>query len=235
MPKKNIRISVILPTYCESGNIVPLVWKIKNSLINTKREILIVDDNSPDDTARVAEKKFGKDKSIKIFVRRERGLATAVLFGLRQAEGEFVCVMDTDFNHDPNILPKMIKLLQEADLVVGSRYIKGGGMENRLRNFFSHFYNRIIKLILSLPTNDSLSGFFVARRQKLKHLTTPGIFRGYGDYFIRFLYHANKQSLKIREIPVYYKNRVHGESKSKFGSMLYDYTLTVFALLLKTK
>src|SRR3990170_7923530 len=108
MPKKDFQISIILPTYCESENIVPLVRAIQNSLIKIKAEILVVDDNSPDNTAGVTQEKFGKDKSIKIYIRRERGLAAAILFGLKKATGRYVGVMDTDFNHDPKELPIMM-------------------------------------------------------------------------------------------------------------------------------
>lgn len=235
MSRKNSPVSIILPTYCEAKNIVPLVQAIQNSLLNTKKEILIVDDYSPDNTAGIARKRFGKDKSIKIYIRKRRGLAGAILFGLKKARGKYVCVMDTDFNHDPKELPKMMKILNNADLVVGSRYVKGGGMENRLRNYLSRIYNRIIKFVLHLPTCDNLSGFFMAKREKLTYLLNAQIFQGYGDYFIRFLYQANKQGLKIREIPVYYKNRIHGVSKSKFTSMLSEYSGTVFELIFKTK
>lgn len=230
MKHNKYQISVILPTYNEAGNITDLILAIKKYLKKINHEIIVVDDSSTDQTGYLTEKNFLKDPKVRIFIRKKRGLATAILYGLKKANGLNIAVMDTDFNHDPKELKLMFNQIQKADLVVGSRYVAGGGMQNHLRHYFSSIYNRLIRIILQLPIHDNLSGFFMIKREKLKFIKED-IFRGYGDYFIRFINAANNKKLKIIEIPVYYKNRESGQSKSQLLRMFIDYSKTVFEIL----
>lgn len=232
MSKPKIKISVILPTYNEEGNIIPLIDKVKKYLKSKIYEIIVIDDNSPDNTAKLVAEKFSKDKRVRLFIRKDnRGLATAIRYGIEKSKGNLVIGMDTDFNHNPELLPILVYQCRKFDLVVGSRYIKGGGMENRIRYYLSYLYNMLIRIILSLTTHDNLSGFFCLRKGVLGKLPFGKIFIGYGDYFIRLLYFAKKNKVSIGEIPVYYKNRVWGQSKSRFFSMFMDYSKTVIELL----
>jgi dolichol-phosphate mannosyltransferase len=227
-------ISVILPTYCERDNIENLIAAIETSLLPLGREIeiLVVDDNSPDCTAQVVQAHTAKPGvTVRCLVReQERGLATAIRHGIQQARGERIVVMDTDFNHSPSNIPQMVTLLDQYDLVVGSRFVKGGGMEDRKRYVFSLVYNWFIQLVLWHGIHDSLSGFFAMRRGALLSLDLASIFRGYGEYFIRLTYLAFRQKMKIMEVPVFYTLRQHGFSKSNFGSMLRDYTAITLSL-----
>ena len=227
-------ISVILPTYCERDNIENLISAIETSLLPIGREIeiLAVDDNSPDGTAEAVRAHPARPGGqVRSFVRtQERGLATAIRYGIQQSSGDKIVVMDTDFNHSPSNIPQMVELLVEYDLVIGSRFVTGGGMEDRKRYTFSLVYNWFIQLVLRHGIHDSLSGFFAVRRQALFSLDLDGIFRGYGEYFIRLTYNACRRKLKIVEVPVFYTLRQHGFSKSRFGSMLRDYTLTALTL-----
>lgn len=227
-------ISVILPTYCERDNIENLISAVETSLFPLGREIeiLVVDDNSPDLISEAVQAHPARPGvKVKCFVRtQERGLATAIRYGIQQSSGDRIVVMDTDFNHSPTNIPQMVELLDAYDLVIGSRFIKGGGMEDRKRYIFSLIYNWFIQLVLWHGIRDSLSGFFAMRRQALFWLDLNGIFRGYGEYFIRLTYIAYRRKLKIVEVPVFYTLRQHGFSKSRFGSMLHDYTLTALSL-----
>lgn len=229
-------ISVILPTYCERDNIENLISAIETSLLplGRKIEILVVDDDSPDQTAEVVRAHPARPGlQVKCFVRtQERGLATAIKYGIQRSSGDKVVVMDTDFNHSPTNIPQMVELLDEYDLVIGSRFVLGGGMEDKKRYVFSLIYNWFIQLVLRHGVRDSLSGFFAMRRQPLFALDLEGIFRGYGEYFIRLTYGAFRRGEKIIELPVFYTLRQHGFSKSKFGEMLRDYTLTALSLRL---
>ena len=227
-----LTVSIILPTYNEAGNIVYLIEKIQKQLRNYSLEIIVVDDNSPDGTASRVLERYQKSPIVRLFVRRkDRGLAKAISFGLKRTKGEYIVVMDTDFNHNPSVLPKMVGLLNRFDLVIGSRYIQGGGMEDHLRFIMSFFYNLIIKTVLRIETMDNLSGFFAINRYKLQQIPQGKIFFGYGEYFIRLLFFAHRNDFSIKEVPVFYENRTWGQSKSKFLSMFIDYTKTAVSLL----
>lgn len=230
--KQNSLISIILPTFNEEENIASLILEIKRYLKNYRYEIIVVDDNSTDGTQRVIKINFLKDERIKLLIRKKnRGLAYSILNGIKSSQGNYILVMDTDFNHHPKDIPLLLKQRKKYDLIVGSRYIKGGGMENRLRYYLSYVYNIVIRAVLHLPTKDNLSGFFVIKRNKLDQLNFEKIFYGYGDYFIRLLFFTSKKRLRILEIPVFYKNRAFGQSKSRFFSMFLQYTNTVLDLL----
>lgn len=234
MPDSQDLISVILPTYNEAGNITALINEIKKYLKKWHYEILVIDDDSPDDTGRFVKKKFGKNKKIRLYIRKkDKGLSYAIRFGIEKAEGNLIIVMDTDFNHNPKDLPRLINATYNFDLVTGSRYIKGGGMENRMRYVLSYVYNMIIRFILRLETYDNLSGFFIIKKKVLIKFNFDQIFYGYGDYFIRLLHQAQKNKLAIHEIPVFYKNRISGLSKSRFFSMFIQYSKTVADLLIQ--
>ena len=233
MNRPQFELSVILPTFNESENIIPLIEAISKNLREINYEIIICDDNSPDGTGLLTQKTYrGQTSCVRTIIRKkDKGLARSVLEGIKQARGNLIAVMDTDFNHNPDKLPQMYRLIRKTDIIVGSRYVKGGGMENRWRNLLSLLYNRLIRFILKLPVYDNLSGFFMFKKSKLKPLLRPDIFCGYGDYFIRLLFEAKKRKLLIREIPVFYPNRLHGSSKSRFLGILVQYSRTVMSLL----
>ena len=202
-------ISLVIPTYNEKDNIERLVPDIfdvfrKNSIDG---ELIIVDDNSPDGTAETVEK-MSKKYNIKT-VRREGklGLSSAVLDGFIAAKGEIIGVMDADFSHSPDRIPDMIKLLGSCDMVFGSRNVPGGSTENW------SFFRKIVSLgatILAKPLTslkDPMSGFFFLNRSILDdaELNPCGFKIG--------LEIAVKCEPDIREVPIRFSNRLHGESK----------------------
>jgi dolichol-phosphate mannosyltransferase len=220
-------VSVILPTYNERDNIVPLIEAIQHELGRSgiSYQIIVVDDNSPDGTAQQVRQRFAEDASVHLSVRTaERGLATAILHGIRRAEGDCVAVMDTDFNHDPALLPQMVKFLEYYDIIIGSRFTMGGGMEERWRYIASFLFNFVVRLVLRTQIQDNLCGFFTIRREKLLRMDLERIFRGYGEYFMHLLFMAWRQNMKILEVPAFYRLRQHGRSKSRFFHMLCSYT-----------
>lgn len=225
-------ISVVIPTYNEGENVISLILEIKKA---TKKlggvEIIIVDDDSPDKTGVRARKRFAKDKSVKVFVRkREKGLASAILYGIKRAKGETIIGMDADFNHSPKKIPEFIKALKDCDLVVGSRFIRGGGMEDKRRYYLTYAFNLFLKYGLSFPTMDNMSGYYAAKRRKLSLLRLEKIYRGYGEYHLRLVYSAKKEGLEIKEIPVFYKKRKFGKSKSNLSRLVFVYTKVAFNL-----
>lgn len=227
------KISVVLPAYNERGNICKLIDAIIfNSMkININPEIIVVDDNSPDKTGNHVINTFKKNKNVKTFIRtKEKGFATAIRFGIEKATGDIVLVMDTDFNHDPKLIPQMIESLKYYDVVSTSRYIYGGGMSNRFRYFCSYLYNIFIRIILRTKISDNLCGYFAIRRRDLLKYDFDRIFRGGGEYFFRFLYFAKRKKVSILEIPIVYGERKYGSSKNNFIKTLFRYTKTALEL-----
>jgi dolichol-phosphate mannosyltransferase len=230
-----MKTSIILPTYNERENIVELIKAITATLSSfSDYEVIVVDDNSPDGTADAVRQYLNSNSQIRLYVRTEdRGLASAIRHGVERANGQILVFMDTDFNHDPAILPQMISFLQYYDIVIGSRFVMAGGMEDRFRQFSSLLYNYGIRLLFRTPVHDNLSGFFSIDRDKLLSMDLDQIYYGYGDYFIRLLMVAHRRGYNMLEIPVFYRLRMHGHSKTQFFSILTKYTLAIIKLRLK--
>ncbi len=225
-----IDLSIVLPTYNEKENISKLIEDI---LETTKRneiatEIIVVDDSSPDGTANIVKETFKDNGNVRCIVRtEEKGLATAIRTGAEAAQGEHILLMDTDFNHHPKYVPQLYKFAKDYDVVSGSRYVWGGGMKNhRLRYIGAYFFNMFINLILFMRTQDNTSGFVMFKREILDKIHTKKIFRGYGDFYIRFLYALKHLGVSLIEVPVVYEDRHSGESKTVFSKYIFQYTCT---------
>ncbi len=233
-----MKVSVILATYKEKDNIVKLVNSLLKVLKKSKLtpEIIIVDDNSPDGTAQAVRKAYGKNKNVKLIVRKnEKGLGTAVGRGVKEATGDVVVFMDSDFSHAPEEIPKMVKLTKDYDIVNGSRHLKGGGMRSTGFRKFASKAARLagtlyIGFILGVRLTDYTNGYFVVKKSLLDKLTIEKIFYGYGDYYFRLFYHAKKKGATIKEIPVFYKFREEGESKTNFLKHGLQYAIAGFKL-----
>ncbi len=224
-------LSIILPTFNEKGNVNKLIESIKRNLKAKKFnfEIIIVDDNSPDRTAEICKKKFKSDKSVKIFVRKkERGLASAIYYGIKKAMGKYILVMDTDFSHDPKLIPQMVENIKDSDIVIGSRYIGSGGMKNQKRYWLSHLYNLYLRILFGIPVTDFLSGYFCIKRKYLLNMLyeQKKIFVGYGDYFMRLIFFINLNQGKFTELASFYKDRSYGQSKTNLLKTFILYTKT---------
>lgn len=247
-------VSIILPTYNERDNIGDLIDAIHDAIRQAhmgegderplRYEILVMDDNSPDGTADLVRRRFDLDAAdvscrgdatLRLHVRtHDKGLANSIRDGLERAAGRTLVVMDTDFNHDPALIPQMVDLLRYYDLVIGSRFVMRGGMEDIARYRLSLLYNMFIRFLFQTQIQDNLSGFFAVRRDRLMQLQSrfDKIFYGYGDYFIRLLLMAWRSEWKILEVPVFYILRRHGASKTTFWPIFRDYTKAVIRLRL---
>jgi dolichol-phosphate mannosyltransferase len=227
-------ISVVLPTYNERDGIAELVAEILGvtRAAGLEPEVLVVDDDSPDGTAAHVREVFRADPAVRVHVRRgERGLASAIHRGIREARGDVVAVMDSDGNHDPALLPLMARCAQDFDVVVGSRYVLGGGMlTSRFRYWGSYAFNILIRTILGLRIHDNLSGYLVFRPDRLRGLDADAVFHGYGDYAIRLLHHVVRHGGRVLEIPTVYRFRKGGESKTRFFAYFWTYLGSVLRL-----
>jgi dolichol-phosphate mannosyltransferase len=248
-------VSVVLPTFNERDNILDLIQAIAAELVpaGMRFEVLVVDDSSPDGTAALVREQYalaqeppgsgedgwrgplGATGLVRLIERRrDKGLAKSIRHGLEAAAGQTLVVMDTDFNHDPAMIPQMVDMLRYYDVVIGSRFVMGGGMEDALRYRLSFAYNVMIRALFQTQIQDNLSGFFAVRSDRLYELEAifDKIFYGYGDYFIRLLLVAWRRRWRILEVPVFYILRRHGASKTGFWRIFRDYTAAVLRLRL---
>jgi dolichol-phosphate mannosyltransferase len=230
-----MKVSVVLPTYNEAENIVALVKDVHTHIPSEwEREIIVVDDNSPDGTLETAREAFKENTDVVLILRTEdRGLAKSLRAGLERATGDRVIAMGADFTHDPSDIPKMLQVSGAYDIVVGSRFCAGGNMHSTTHYIASLYYNRMIRVFLRTQVQDNLGGYFVMSRAKLNELPFDRIFYGYGDFFFRLLYHAQKRGFTIVEVPAFYNARRAGRSKSNFGKLLLSYTIAVLRLVLE--
>lgn len=231
---RKIKASIILPTYNEAGFIIELIEDLRHQLKMKKVnfEIIVVDDDSQDKTGLLARKYFTKSPNVRVIIRKkERGLATAIRRGIESAVGDVIVVMDTDYNHEPRVVPRLIDKCKKYDIVIGSRFVRGGGMADKRREFLSRLYNKLlIQPLLNSPVKDNLSGFFAMKQEKLDDLEFDNIFYGYGDYFIRLIYYANINGNRFTEAPSFYVDRAYGISKSNFIDMFQGYMMSAFKL-----
>lgn len=212
-------LSVIVPTYNESKNIVGILDSLRKHLpIGTDTEIIVVDDNSPDGTGNIVEEyarnsKNENNQSVQVIHRKaERGLSSAILAGINYAKGESVVVMDSDFSHPPQTIPKMIEELQksECDIVVASRYVNGGSVKGWpfKRKIISKGATKIAQHGLGIKIKDPMSGFFVFKRNIINNIKFDAI-----GYKILLEILVKARGVKVKEIPYEFINRKEGSSK----------------------
>ena len=209
-------LSIVVPTFNERDNITGVVNAVDAALPNVRWEIVFVDDNSPDATASLVRDLAQKDFRVRCVHRfGRRGLSSACVEGIMATASPIVAVMDADRQHDERILGKMFETLKtsDADIVVGSRYIEGGGTGdwNRSRIKMSEFATRITNLIAGTGIADPMSGYFMMRREAflgaLPKLSSMG-FKILLDIFA-----SSPRTLKAVEVPYEFQARQYGESK----------------------
>jgi dolichol-phosphate mannosyltransferase len=228
------QVSVILPTYNERDNIVPLIAEIQSHLGSLTHEIIVVDDNSPDGTAQVVRERFVEEPQVRVIVRTEDpSLAKSIGCGLREAKGDLLIVMDTDFNHPPVHVPFMVEALKWYDCVSGSRYLFGGGMVPFRRLLMSWMFNVFVRLMTRGRMTDNLYGFLAMRASVLKALDFETVFYGYGDYCIRLLYYLQRNGVSILQFPVMNGRRRAGQANSAMLATFCEYTAATLRLALK--
>jgi dolichol-phosphate mannosyltransferase len=213
---------VVMPTYNEAPNIERIVRTVDAELRDlglTGHRILIVDDNSPDGTGAIADRLADELPAVLVLHRDAKGgLGQAYLAGFARAlEGgaELVCEMDADFSHDPAHLGDLLRAAEDADLVLGSRYVPGGGVRNwgALRRLVSRGGGIYARTVLRVDVNDLTGGFKCIRRSVLEAIDLPSV-RAEGYVFqIEVTYRAILAGFRVREVPIVFCDRVDGASK----------------------
>jgi dolichol-phosphate mannosyltransferase len=211
------QISIILPTYNEAGNIEPLIERTLAALGDTPGgvEVIVVDDDSPDETWRLVAEKSKADARVRLVHRTaERGLTSAISRGIREARGQWVGWMDCDLSMPPEEWPRLANALaQGAGMAVGSRYVPGGGdvAHSWTGRTFSWIINVWAGLVLDGSIKDYTSGFILGRKEIFETVDLRG---DYGEYCIDLLYRVKKAGYVIHELPYLCVPREAGESKT---------------------
>jgi dolichol-phosphate mannosyltransferase len=214
-----MRATVCLPTYNERENLAPMIAALEVVLRDGDR-VLVIDDGSPDGTGEVADRLAEEHAFVEVLHReRKEGLGPAYIAGFRRAlagDAELVLEMDCDFSHDPNDVPRLIAAAEEgADLVLGSRYVRGGAVGNwgLVRRVISRGASFYTGLFLQMRVKDPTGGFKCFRRRVLETLDLDAITpRGYA-FQIETTYRVRRAGFRIVEIPITFSERTAGKSK----------------------
>lgn len=209
---------VVIPTYNEKENISKLVKEILG--LGQGFHILIIDDNSPDGTGQVIDGLADEFKEVRVCHRKKKmGLGSAYLtgFGLALESGfDYIIEMDADFSHDPKSLSKFLEMFNKGyDVVIGSRYIKGGGVSNWSgdRKALSKYANIYARIVTRLPVRDTTGGFNGYRRSVLETIDLESVRSNGYAFQIEMKYRAWKKGFKLVEFPIIFSERKHGKSK----------------------
>jgi len=209
---------VVLPTYNEAGNIERIAAALGPKLEPDGR-ILIVDDNSPDGTGRIADRLAAADSRITVLHRaRKEGLGPAYLAGFCEALGggaALIVQMDADFSHDPAYLPRLLAASEEADLVIGSRYVPGGGITEwgRARRLLSRGGSVYARRALGIGVSDLTGGFKCFRREVLEQLDLGAVAASGYSFQVEMTWRTIQAGFSVMEVPITFRERDVGESK----------------------
>jgi dolichol-phosphate mannosyltransferase len=209
---KTEQVSVVLPSYNEKDNIKEALERIDKSLGPQLKEIIVVDDDSPDETWKIVQ---DMDNPKYRIIRRlnERGLASALARGVNEAKGDIVVWLDCDLGIPPEEIPRLVEKLPEYDVAIGSRYVKGGAdTRPKFRTFLSTALNLYISVLLGREVTDYTSGFIAVKKEVLENIKLNT--KGFGEYFVEFAYKCLKNNYKVTEVGYIYSNRKGGVSKS---------------------
>ena len=210
---------IIIPTYNEKENVeklLELIYKVKKDV-----NILIVDDNSPDKTYEIIEKLMVEKYKDRLFILKRAGklgLGTAYIAGFKWAlerEYDYIFEMDADFSHNPKYIPEFLKEIETHDLVIGSRYVPGGGVVNWgiIRKFISRGGSLYSRVILGAPIKDFTGGFKCFKRETLENLNLDKIVSNGYSFQVELNYKVWLKGMKIKETPIIFEDRTLGQSK----------------------
>jgi len=217
MDKNLHRAIVIVPTYNEKENIQQLIKEILTQ--KSWLEVLVVDDNSPDGTGRIVDELSSIEPRVHVIHHPGKlGLGTAYIAGFKHAlrDGfEYILTMDGDFSHDPKYLPRLVELMKNADVAIGSRYVPEGGTKNWgwYRKLLSKGANAVARAILGMKAHDCTAGFRCYKNTVLQNLDLDGIFSTGYSFLVETLYRCQERNFSISELPIIFVDRRFGYTK----------------------
>lgn len=217
-------ISIVVPAHNEEKNLPVLIKELNKVLSKNKikAEIILVNDRSTDNTGSVARKLARRQGNIKVIHRKQKGpfraeVGLAIRDGIKKAKGNLVITMDADLSHQPKDIPHFIEASKEYDVVIGSRYMKGGRMRStRGRIMISKGFSLVSRILYGLKIHDITSGYRIHKRKVLKKLKLKSWgFEIHAEIPLR----ARMLGFKVGEIPITYAKRLAGRSKLKYAKM----------------
>ncbi len=217
-----MRTAICIPTYNERDNIASLAQEI---LATTDAHLIVIDDNSPDGTGQVADLLAEKEPRIQVIHRaKKEGIGKAYVEGFNRALAagfDLIFQMDADFSHQPRYLGPMIEALRSADVVIGSRYVDGGGTVNWGvgRRALSRGSNLYARLVLDTPFRDATAGFVGFRRHVLEAVSFENIDTTSYAFQVELKYRAHRLGFTIVEVPIVFFDRTAGSSKLSRGTI----------------
>lgn len=227
MPCQPPELAIIVPTYKEADTVAELARRVSIALDGIAWEIIFVDDDSPDGTAARVRELARSDARIRVIQRiGRRGLSSACIEGMLATSAPFLAVMDGDLQHDESLLPTMLQTLrdEELDIVVGSRYVAGGGVGDwsERRQSMSRFATRIGQRLIHAELQDPMSGFFMVRADVVQSCVRR--LSGVGFKILLDIFSSAEQPLRFRELPFVFRPRHAGDSKLE-QAVLWEYLL----------
>lgn len=213
----DLKSVVIVPTFNERENIEILLGDLL--ALPIELNVIVVDDGSPDGTGELADHWAAKTDRVQVIHRASKlGLGTAYIAGFKRALSagfDRIMTMDADFSHHPRYIPAMIELSRECDMVIGSRYVKGGGTLNCTfkRRALSRGANMFAKMTLGLRASDCTAGFRCYRHEVLESIELDSIFSNGYSFLIEMIYYVQRHGWQIGEVPIVFEDRRRGKSK----------------------
>jgi len=237
--KHNVTLLIIIPTYNEIGNINRLIQKLIDN-VTISFDLLIIDDNSPDGTSQLIKDMQNDINNLHLVIRKEKaGLGSAYIEGFNIAikAGYQYCIsMDADLSHPPEIINLMLDEIKNHDLIIGSRYVNGGGYINLelWRIIMSMAGNSFARIMLNLKSKDCTAGFRCMRTSILSTIIKNKKFSKRYVFLVELLFFFQQNNCKIKEVPITFTNRTIGQTKINFTEMIQG-VLKIIQLGIKSK
>jgi dolichol-phosphate mannosyltransferase len=209
--------AVVIPTFNESENIALIIGELHTFV--PELAVIVVDDNSPDGTGQLADAIAARDARVHVLHRPAKlGLGTAHIAGMKWAlahQYDTIVTMDADFSHAPRYVPDMLRALGQYNVVIGSRYVLGGGTLNctLARRALSRGANLFARAVLGLQATDTTAGFRAYQRMVLESIPLDEIVSNGYSFLIEMLYQCQKFGWRVGEVPILFENRQRGKSK----------------------
>lgn len=219
-------LTLVIPTLNEAGNIRELIGRARAVLdtLNLRYEILVMDGASTDGTREEAEK-----AGAKAVLHPDKGYGAALRCGFGQAAGDYILTMDSDLSHEPEFIAQLWHARHQSDIVIASRYVKGGGADMpRFRYILSRILNTIFTLLLQIPVKDISSGFRIYRRKAIEKIECKA---SNFDVLEEILIKLYVQGHAVSEVPFQYRPRQEGESHAKLIKFGIAYVRTLFKMM----